>query len=98
MKMEQIMAEMKAILKAGYKEMKYHQERMMVIIRTGVEEMKSIAVHEVVLKEEAAVKPVRALKRQHRGWHLATGHCRKRRNRPRAMMCPGRTLLLPAEG
>jgi hypothetical protein len=74
MKMEQIMAEMKAIMKAGYEEMKYHQERMMVIIKTGLEEMKSVAVHEVIPKEEAAVKPVRSLKRQHRGRHLATGH------------------------
>jgi hypothetical protein len=33
--------------------------------------MQSGVVHEEVPKEEAAVKPVRALKKQHRGWHLA---------------------------
>jgi hypothetical protein len=31
-------------------------------------------VHEGVPKEKAAVKIVRALKKQHRGWHLAVRH------------------------
>jgi hypothetical protein len=77
MKVEQIMAEMKAILKASHEEMKAemkaHQEGMMAIIKTGLEEMKSVAVHEEVPKEEATVKPVRAVKKRHRVWHLAAG-------------------------
>jgi hypothetical protein len=39
------------------------------------EEMKSVAEHEKVSMEEAAVKPVRALKKWHRGWHLGAGCC-----------------------
>jgi hypothetical protein len=71
--MEQIMAEMKVILKASYEEVKGHKEGMMAIINTSLEEMKSVAVHEEVPKEEATVKPVRAPKKQHRGRHLAAG-------------------------
>jgi hypothetical protein len=35
------------------------------------EEKESVAVHEEALKEEAAVKMVRALKEQYGDWHLA---------------------------
>jgi hypothetical protein len=79
--MEQLMAEMKAILKAVYEEMKAHQERMMAIIKTGLEEMKTVAVDEEVVKEEATMKPVRALKKRHRGWHLVAGCHRKPKER-----------------
>jgi hypothetical protein len=40
--MEQIMAEMKAILKASYEEMKVHHERIVAIIKSSLEEKKSI--------------------------------------------------------
>jgi hypothetical protein len=42
-------------------------------LEANSEDMKSVAVHEEVPKEEAAVKTVRALKKQHGNWHLATG-------------------------
>jgi hypothetical protein len=38
-------------------------------------------VHEVVSKEEAAAKTVRALKEQYGDWHLATGHSQQLRKR-----------------
>jgi hypothetical protein len=38
-------------------------------------------VHEEVAKEEAAVETFGALKKQHTGWHLATGHCVKLKER-----------------
>jgi hypothetical protein len=42
-------------------------------MEANTEEMKPVAVHEEVRKEEATVKPVRALKKWHRGRHLAAG-------------------------
>jgi hypothetical protein len=42
---------------------------------------KAIAVHEEVPKEEAAVETFEALKKRHRDWHLATGHCAKLKER-----------------
>jgi hypothetical protein len=39
-------------------------------METNPEEMKSEAEHEEAPKEEAAVKPVRALKRRHGDWSL----------------------------
>jgi hypothetical protein len=39
------------------------------------EEMKSVVEHEEVPMEEAAVKPVRALKKWHGDRNLAAGHC-----------------------
>jgi hypothetical protein len=44
-------------------------------LEANPEEKESVVVHEEVLKEEAAVKTVRALKEQYGGWHLAVG-CR----------------------
>jgi hypothetical protein len=43
-------------------EMKAHKERMMAIMKAGLEEMKSIGEHREVPKEEAAVETIRALK------------------------------------
>jgi hypothetical protein len=60
----QIMAEMEAIMNA-------HYERMIAIIKTGLEEMKSVVEHQEVLKEEAAVKSSGPMKKRHRGRHLA---------------------------
>jgi hypothetical protein len=40
--MEQIMAEMKDMLKASYEEMKAHQKRIMAIMEASLEEMKSV--------------------------------------------------------
>jgi hypothetical protein len=42
-------------------------------MEANLEEMKFVAEQEKVPKEEAAVKPVRRLKKQHRGWHLYAG-------------------------
>jgi N-acetylglutamate synthase-like GNAT family acetyltransferase len=50
-------------------------------------EVESIAVHEEVPKEEAAVKIVRALKKQYSDQHLALGSC-----------CPQRDDLLCGSG
>jgi hypothetical protein len=56
-----------ANLKEIIEDMKAEREAMEVY----PEEMKSVAEHEEVPKEEAAVKPVRALKKQHGDQHLA---------------------------
>jgi hypothetical protein len=42
-----------------------------------LEEMKSVAMHKEVPKEEAAVKTVRALKEQYGDWHLIVEYCRQ---------------------
>jgi hypothetical protein len=52
-------------------EMKAHEERMMAILKAGLEEMKSVAEHQVVPKEEATVETVRALNKWHMDRHLA---------------------------
>jgi phosphotransferase system HPr-like phosphotransfer protein len=41
--------------------MKAHQERMMAIMKVGLEEMKSVEEHREAPKEEAAVETIRAL-------------------------------------
>jgi protein subunit release factor B len=43
------------------------EEKEATDLETNPEEMQSEAVHEEVPKEEAAVKPVRPLKKRHRG-------------------------------
>jgi hypothetical protein len=62
----QLMAEMEAIMNA-------HYERMIAIIKTGLEEMKSVAEHQEVPKEDASVKSSGAIKKRHRCRHLAAG-------------------------
>jgi hypothetical protein len=37
------------------------------------EEMQSRVEHQEIPKEHAAMKPIRGLRKRHRGWHLATG-------------------------
>jgi hypothetical protein len=44
------------------------------IMEVNLGELQSVTEHEVVPKEEAAVKPFRALKKQHGDWHLAIRH------------------------
>jgi hypothetical protein len=46
---------MKATLKAGYEEMKAHQERMTAIMKADLEETESKSEHQEVPTEEAAV-------------------------------------------
>jgi hypothetical protein len=50
-------------------------------METNPEEMQSEAVHEEVLKEEAAVKSFGAMKKWHRHRHLAAGRYRKPKER-----------------
>jgi hypothetical protein len=67
-----MMAEMKAIWKAGHKEMKAHQESIMALMKAGLEEMKSIAEHQDVPKE-ATVETIGAVENRYGDWHLAVG-------------------------
>jgi hypothetical protein len=62
------------------------------------EVMKSLVEHEKVPKEEAAVETFGTKKEWYRDWHLAVGRFRQPKNRPRAMVGPGRNWPLPAEG
>jgi hypothetical protein len=64
--MIQIMAEINAVLKAN-------EERMMAILKVGLEEMKSVAEHQEVPKEEAPDKSSGTMKKRHRGRNLAAG-------------------------
>jgi hypothetical protein len=58
-----------------------HHERMMACLgksedmdfEANPEEIKSVAEHQEVTVEEAAVKSLGALKKQHMGWHLVAG-------------------------
>jgi hypothetical protein len=52
-----------------------------VDLEASSEEIESKAEHEEVRKEEAARKPVRALKKQHRDKNLAIGCCQKPKKR-----------------
>jgi hypothetical protein len=66
-----------------------HYERMMSCLgkteatdlEANAEEMQSVAVHEAVPKEDAAVKTGRALNKRHRGRHLAAGRRRQPKDR-----------------
>jgi hypothetical protein len=49
-------------------------------LKGNPEEMEFEAEHQEVPKEPAAVKPVRGLRKWHRGWNLAAGRHRKQRN------------------
>jgi hypothetical protein len=73
--------ELMAIMKAG-------QESIEAMTEANPEELKSVAVHEEVRKEEATLTTVRALKKRYGDRHLAVG-CR--RNGPKAMVGPGRS-------
>jgi hypothetical protein len=46
-------------------------------MEANLEEMKSVAVHTEVPKEEAALKTVRALKERYGVWHLTVEHRRQ---------------------
>jgi hypothetical protein len=74
--MEQGVAEMNDIFKA-------HEERMMAILKDGLEEMKSIVKHREVPREEATVRSSGALKKRHRGQNLAAKRCQKPKERTR---------------
>jgi hypothetical protein len=47
--------------------MNTHYERMIAIIKTGLEEMKAVVEHQEVPTEEAAVKSFGTMKKWHRG-------------------------------
>lgn len=51
-------------------DMNTHYERMMAIIETGLQEMKTVAEHQEVAMEEAAVKSLGTMKKRHSGRHL----------------------------
>jgi hypothetical protein len=52
---------MKAILKAGYEEMKAHRVKVMAIMMAGLEDMKSIVEHQDFPKKETTVQTIGAL-------------------------------------
>lgn len=56
-------------------DMNAHYERMIAIMKTGLEKMMAVAEHQEVPMEEAAVKSSGTLKKHHRGLHLAAGQC-----------------------
>jgi hypothetical protein len=62
---------MKAILKASYEEMKAHQERMMAVMKAGLEEIECQLEHQDVPKEEAVMEIIRALEDRYGDHHLA---------------------------
>jgi hypothetical protein len=62
-------------IETGYEEMKAHQERMMAIMKAGLEEIEAVAEHQEVSKEKTAVETLRALEDQYGNWHLAIGCC-----------------------
>jgi hypothetical protein len=64
-----------AIFGANRGETKAYPEKM----EANTEETEFEAVHQEVLKEDATVKPVGALKKRHRGRHLAAGRHLKRK-------------------
>jgi hypothetical protein len=74
--------EMKAQMASLISWVDAQQERMMACLgrmeamdlEANPEEKESEAEHREVPKEDEAVKPVGALKKQHSGWHLAAGH------------------------
>jgi hypothetical protein len=61
-------------------------------------DIESVAVYEEDPKEEVAVKPVRALKKRHRDWHLAVRRRGQPNKRTRAMVSPARSWPPLAEG
>jgi hypothetical protein len=68
---------MKASVNAWRKETMACQEATEVYsdkMEADAEEMKSVAEQEKDPKEDATVETGRAPNKQHRGWHLATGH------------------------
>jgi hypothetical protein len=62
------------------------------------EEIESEVDNEEVPMEEAAVKPVRALRKRHDNRNLVVRCHKSRRKGPRAMVGPGRSWQPPAEG
>jgi hypothetical protein len=64
-------------------------------LEANPEETVSEAMQEEVPKEEVTMKPVRALKKWHGDRYLAVG---RRRNGPRAIVGPGKSLPPPTEG
>jgi hypothetical protein len=62
-------------IETGHEEMKAHQERMVAIMKAGLEETEFVAEHQEVPKEKTAVETIRALEDQYRDWHLAIGCC-----------------------
>jgi hypothetical protein len=73
-------------MRASHKEMMAildaHHERMMACLgkteatdqKTNPEENESVAELQEVPKEHAEVKPVKRLRKRHRGWNLAAEH------------------------
>jgi hypothetical protein len=62
------------------------------------EEIKSIAEHMEVPKKEAAVKPVRALKKRHGGQNLAVRCCQKPKKRTQGNVGSYKTLAAACRG
>jgi hypothetical protein len=97
-------------MRTGHKEMMAkldaHHERMMACLgkteatdlEANPEDMESGAEHREVPKEEAAAKSSGALKKCHRGQHLAAGCHRKLRKGPGEIVGAGRNWQPPTEG
>jgi hypothetical protein len=83
--MEQIMAQIKFMLKVGYDEiklkMKARQERMMAIMMAGLAEIKSVAEHQEVSKEESSVEAIGAPGDRYGDRHLVVGRRRQPKKR-----------------
>jgi hypothetical protein len=88
----QMMAEIKAVLKAGHEEIKAHQERVMAITKASLEEMKSVAEHQDVPKEEATEETIEALVDR----HLAVG-CHQQPKKRTQGDCGSQKLALRRE-
>jgi hypothetical protein len=79
---------------ANQEEMKSMLDACLEKMEANPGEMKSVAEQQ----EEAAVKPVRALKKWHADWTLAVGCRQKLKKGPRAVVGPGRNWPPPTEG
>jgi hypothetical protein len=77
---------LEAIIEKMIAEMKAHEERMMTILKADLEGMKSVAEHQEVPKEEAAMQTVTELKKQYRDQHLAIKRCGQPKNGSRATL------------
>jgi hypothetical protein len=64
-----------AIMEWMRADMNTHYERMITIIKTGLEERKAVAEHQEVPTEEAEVKSSGTMKMWDTGRHLAAGQC-----------------------
>jgi hypothetical protein len=90
-KMDSHHKKLMTIMEASKEKLEAHPEK----VEANPKEMKPVAVHEEIRKEEAAVETFGALKKWHGDQHLAVG---RRRNGPRVLVGPRRSGLPHAEG